>query len=75
MLQAAGANLVPRLNSKQSRSVIHIIIDEKSEEGLELYESYSRYKNWTFYSKRMILESILMGEEILDKYRIDADSL
>lgn len=53
---------------------IFIIIDEKSESGRELYEDKKNYKNWSFYGKKMIIESVLMGEEIIDKYKLNAYS-
>lgn len=74
MLEEAGATLTDQLTKTKSKQNIHIIVDEKSVEGKELWEDKKNYKNWAFYSKRMILESVLMGEEILEKYKLDAYS-
>lgn len=71
---AAGAQLIGELSKSKAKIMIHVVIDEKSKKGQSLYDEFKNYKKWSFYSKRMMIESILMGEEIIDKYKLDAYS-
>jgi hypothetical protein len=73
-MNAAGAKLMEKIGKNKSKMTIYLIIDEKSKAGHDTFEQWKNYKNWSFYSKKMIIESILMGEEILDKYKLDSYS-
>lgn len=74
LLVAAGASLVDKVSKGKSKQAIQLIVEEKSREGREVYEEWRNYKNWGFFSRRMLVESLLMGEEIADKYRLDSYS-
>lgn len=73
-MRAGGAEITNELSKSKARQTIYIVVNEKDEYGKQLYDEYKNYKKWSFYSRRMIIESVLMGEEIIDKYKLDAYS-
>jgi hypothetical protein len=52
------------LTRQRAKTSISIILDPKHPKGKELFEEKRNYKKWKFYSHKMIIESVLMGEEI-----------
>ena len=63
--------MIEVLSKNKAKSIISIIIDEKHPIGKEIFEDKKNYQKWSFYSYRMIIESVLMGEEISKKYALD----
>jgi hypothetical protein len=74
VMEAAGAKLINKLSKNKSKTNVYIIVDVKSKAGKDVFNEWKNYKNWGFYDRKMIVESVLMGEEILDKYKLDSYS-
>lgn len=54
--------MVEEVGKNKAKSSISIVLDEKHPIGKEIFDERKNYKKWEFYSYRMIIESILMGQ-------------
>lgn len=61
-MRYGGATMVEEVGKNKAKSSISIVLDEKHPIGKEIFDERKNYKKWEFYSYRMIIESILMGQ-------------